>query len=424
MVRPLMTRVAPGGLLSAALPGLGHWHMHGDQQYSKWEALLARESTCLSHTYQESQENLQTTVESSVPDLEAVPNGESEEPEATAQESIEQPTVPVSAGDAFALFAAMDETNTDVPGNPSPVGMDAAEVVPAPINSAAANDIATPAPASEPLPIGVLQEGNEQPPTPPESNDEPFGSVTVLLGKGDGTFTQGPVTELPLSPGLGKLVDRLGDSRLGQLVSARWLRHGWPSLLHGRGLLNRLFLSVGRFGFLNHGATAADFTGDEKLDLAVFGHGRPLLLTGKGDGAFELTDRLGAGAKAAPLALGLFGLHHSHGPFGSTMPSATADFNKDGQPDLAFVLPGSEEVTLLVSQPGGSYSRSTAPLTLRDDAHVLLATGDFNNDGNTDIAVIQFVGHDHPKLDDLWERLLARFPILGTRVECSLIGGS
>jgi hypothetical protein len=77
---------------------------------------------------------------------------------------------------------------------------------------------------------------------------------------------------------------------------------------------------------------------------------------------------------------------------------ATADFNGDGQPDLAFSEPcellppcnvqSTGNVKILLGRPDGTFSvASTVPV---NNLPTALATGDFNGDGKIDIAVANY----------------------------------
>jgi hypothetical protein len=70
---------------------------------------------------------------------------------------------------------------------------------------------------------------------------------------------------------------------------------------------------------------------------------------------------------------------------------ATADFNNDGYPDIAFVGPdntsGDDTVTILTGRPNGTLSfRSSA--VVQHGGYSFIAAGDLNNDGIPDLAVL------------------------------------
>lgn len=74
--------------------------------------------------------------------------------------------------------------------------------------------------------------------------------------------------------------------------------------------------------------------------------------------------------------------------------AAVADFNRDGKPDLAITLTTSNQVTLLLNNtlptpyPGGrSYAPSSTVASGNGNMADGITTGDFNKDGNLDVAV-------------------------------------
>ncbi|MGO9272139.1 MAG: FG-GAP-like repeat-containing protein [Terriglobia bacterium] len=112
-----------------------------------------------------------------------------------------------------------------------------------------------------------------------------------------------------------------------------------------------------------------DFNGDGKPDLAVGNDGGLTVLLGNGDGTFTpATSSPGAGPGTV----------------------VTGDFNADGNLDLA-VVNSSGAVTILLGNGDGTFtSTSTAsPASPCDygESPTSIAVGDFNGDGNLDLAV-------------------------------------
>ncbi len=108
---------------------------------------------------------------------------------------------------------------------------------------------------------------------------------------------------------------------------------------------------------------AADFNDDGLRDFAVLTSSGVSIYenSGKGYGPFKV---------AATYAL--------------TSPNfiVTADFNKDGHPDLAVSLAGGG-IAILLGEGGGQFQ---APVIVPSGASSMIALGDFNEDGNVDIA--------------------------------------
>ena len=118
----------------------------------------------------------------------------------------------------------------------------------------------------------------------------------------------------------------------------------------------------------------ADFNGDGLLDLAV---------TNTGDGTVTVLEATGFGGFGTPAG----------NPFATgKSPKAivTGDFNGDGKADLAIANSGDNTITVLLGNgaggftpaPGSPFSGSTG------SQPVSLAIGDFNSDGIQDLAVV------------------------------------
>jgi len=183
----------------------------------------------------------------------------------------------------------------------------------------------------------------------------------VLLGNGDGTFTAG--ASLPVVAGPYVVGDFNGDGVLDLVLS-----DGLVLLGKGDGtFVEGAYLPTGTEPYV-----VGDFNGDGVLDL-VSNDG--MVLLGKGDGTFTAGESLPAS-----------------GPF------VVGDFNGDGTLDLATFLTTpyadgtSYTVTMLLGNGDGTFT-----VTTRSDPSgydpVLLATGDFNGDGVSDLIVSEGFFH-------------------------------
>jgi FG-GAP-like repeat len=70
--------------------------------------------------------------------------------------------------------------------------------------------------------------------------------------------------------------------------------------------------------------------------------------------------------------------------------AAVADFNLDGNPDLVTANVDSGNVTVPLGDGGGTFAQATGSPHAVGDMPISVATGDFNLDGNPDIAVANF----------------------------------
>jgi len=203
------------------------------------------------------------------------------------------------------------------------------------------------------------------------------GSISILLGNGDGTF-QTHVDYTP--PGAGfqtvsamALGDFNGDGKLD------------IALIDGNasGLFILLGNGDGTFQFTSPAPTVgadsmltADVNGDGKLDLVIDDGYEVAVLIGNGDGTFQSAVEYSTGGN-------------------NTIGVVAGDFNADGKLDLATGSPNSSTVAILLGNGDGTFQ---APSTFPTEAPgcvagdfcnpMALAVGDFNDDGKTDLAVI------------------------------------
>jgi hypothetical protein len=200
------------------------------------------------------------------------------------------------------------------------------------------------------------------------------GTVTILLGNGDGTFTAASAFPLPDGP-------RSEDQLATSIAVGDFNGDGIPDIaatIAVTGTVSPVTVMLGNGdGTFTAAASpevagialsvvAADLNGDGFLDLAVLSSTELTVLLGNGKGAFTST------TTSSPVSYG--------GPY-STSALAVSDFTGDGIPDLAvggdnavFVLPGVGDGTFL------------APLTVASDYATYFAVGDFNGDGAPDVA--------------------------------------
>jgi hypothetical protein len=191
-------------------------------------------------------------------------------------------------------------------------------------------------------------------------DDEDMGKLTVLLGKGDGTFTVGQ--SLAFSSISIAVADFNGDGNADAAVAG----NNGTTILLGNG--DGTFTAAPNPPqIVPYQLVAADFNGDGKIDLAVVGPGTntATILLGNGEGTFT----------AAP-----------NQPQMIIDRIVVADFNGDGKPDLAAIGDTGNTVAVLLGNGDGTFA---APSTLPTDTNfsaLALAVGDFNGDGKPDIA--------------------------------------
>ena len=183
--------------------------------------------------------------------------------------------------------------------------------------------------------------------------------VTKLYGNGDGAFAAGPVAKLPCDPIQMVAADFNRDGNQDLAMTCEKLTDGVPSfslvVLLGKGAQLEQPLPNGS-SYLAVG----DFNSDGIPDLVTSYDG---LLLGKGDGTFKATAALDEFADEIPIV---------------------ADFNGDGKADVAFA--SQPDVTVFLGNGDGNFQ--PALTTTADIQGYVLALGDFNGDGIPDLATI------------------------------------
>jgi hypothetical protein len=197
------------------------------------------------------------------------------------------------------------------------------------------------------------------------------GSVSILLGSGNGAFQAGGNYGTGSSPSSVVVGDFNGDGKADLAVANSGSANVSVFLGNGDGS----FRSGGSYPANTQPAslTVSDVNGDGNPDLVVSNNAGDsvTILFGNGDGTFQPSSGFGAGAAVGVAA----------GP----LSVAKGDFNGDGIPDLAAVYPGSNFVNLFVGNNAGVAP--TAVKYLAGSQPSSVAVADFNGDGRSDLVV-------------------------------------
>ncbi|HET8758533.1 MAG TPA: VCBS repeat-containing protein [Solirubrobacteraceae bacterium] len=200
--------------------------------------------------------------------------------------------------------------------------------------------------------------------------------VSVFLRAAGGGFAQEPGSPISVGAGSGPsgaaVGDYNGDGRTDLAVS-RFVAGGISVLLRQPG---GGFALEGGAAVLSgtsiHAVAAGDFNGDGRLDLAAtLAAGQlVILLRNAANTGFDQSPQAFA-TGSAPVAI------------------AVGDFNGDGLADLATANRSSDNATILLRVPGGTFSaEATLPV---GDNPVGIVAADFDGNGRADLAVVDYV---------------------------------
>jgi hypothetical protein len=255
------------------------------------------------------------------------------------------------SGTVSILLGNGNGTFTQAPGSPITVGTDPTSVAVGDFNGDGIPDLA------------VANQGS--------------GTVSILLGNGNGTFTQAPAS--PITVGKDPISVAVGDFNGDGIPDLAVTNFGGSSvsvlLGNGDGTFTQAPGSPITVGKDPISVAVGDFNGDGIPDLAVtnFGGSSVSVLLGNGDGTFTQ-------ATGSPIAVG-------SGPFSV----GVGDFNGDGKQDLAVAAQFSNSVSVLLGNGDGTFTQASGPPITVGSTPISVAVGDFTGDGRQDLAVANFV---------------------------------
>ncbi|CAF1053779.1 unnamed protein product [Adineta steineri] len=204
-------------------------------------------------------------------------------------------------------------------------------------------------------------------------------TVGIYLGPGDGTFLNYIVYSTgsysyPESVSLG---DFNNDHQLDIIVANYWANNIVLFLACGNGTcFSQFTYSVGN-GFGPSAIANGDFNNDGQLDIVVanyFANSFSIFI-GFGNGSFAGQINYLTGSNSYPWYI------------------AVGDLNNDNQSDLAVANYGSNSIALFLKYDNGSFKIQNTYSTRDSSRPQSVVVGDFNDDGQMDIAVTNYQGN-------------------------------
>ena len=203
------------------------------------------------------------------------------------------------------------------------------------------------------------------------------GRVSVFLGNGDGSFA-GPTNYHPGSTTIGWAValgDFNADNNLDIVVSSFWEKKVF--VLTGAG--DGTFQITTNYALTSNPeqVVTADANSDGKLDIITVNTSSNSfsVLLGNGDGTFQLLVNYGLGAASQNLT--------------------TGDFNGDGFLDLVTANYLTTNVSILLGNGDGTFALATNLPVSSEFRPQSVAVADFDGDGKPDIVAACFQNDPH-----------------------------
>lgn len=197
--------------------------------------------------------------------------------------------------------------------------------------------------------------------------------LLILLGDGKGNFRQGARAAAGVQPSAFAIADLDGDGLRDVVIANHDTDH--LTLLFGtkQGAFTKREIRVHSVPH-PHTIAVADTDNDKRPDLIFDSWGENRLMIVRGAGSWS--------APAVPVEVG-------RKPYWNCV---SADLNADGKPDLIAPNAGLGTVSILLGQGNNQFRHAPGSPMAAGPGPFTIATGDFDGDGDLDIAVANYSG--------------------------------
>jgi hypothetical protein len=198
-------------------------------------------------------------------------------------------------------------------------------------------------------------------------------SMSILFGDGNNTFSVPWIILIGYNsnPSSITLADFNSDGCLDVAITIYSTGNLYIFLGDGNGKFSRYIIYSFGSTSLPYNSIAADFNGDNRMDIALtlFGNDEVVICFGYGNGSFQVARIFSTGFDSNPLGL------------------TVADLNNDKQLEIIVTLWSTGEIAILTQYFAATFTNQTTYSTGSAPQPYSIAIGDFNHDNRSDIVI-------------------------------------